>query len=66
MQVVLHNDHKMVVVVVMVMVIVVVVVVVVVVVRAPLALCFTDYTALRPFNSLFSRTSWVSQHQKGK
>ena len=26
----------------------------------------TTTTTVRPFNSLFSRTTWISQHQKGK
>jgi len=30
-----------------------------------LVTCAT-YTTLHPFNGLFSRTTWVSQHQKGK
>ena len=26
----------------------------------------TPTTTVRPFNSLFSRTTWISQHQKGQ
>jgi len=31
-----------------------------------LLLLTTTTTTLHPFNSLFSRTTWVSRHQKGK
>jgi len=30
------------------------------------ALAYVVYIVLHSFNSLFSRTTWVSQHQKGK